>query len=161
MKNSLSSGRQQKTAVIGDFLKILLPDGCWTYGRVLDNNVVAFYDLKVKQDVPLKRVAEAQVAFRSMLTKYAFNGRKWPIVGSMKLEEALRNKTLFIHTSSELDKGIYIATTNFDDIIYINYDEAKRLELFCVYEMQDVEERLLDHFEGRINEFAEMMRVVK
>lgn len=161
MKNSLDSGKQKKSATLGDFLKIPLPNGYWTYGRVLDNNVVAFYNLQVKEDVSLERVAEAQVAFRSMLMNYAFSGDKWPIIGNITLEEKLKSKTLFIHIDSDLSKKIYIATTNFDDRIDISYEEAEKLELLCVYETKDVEERLIDHFEGRANVFAEMMRIVK
>lgn len=152
-----------KRARVGDVLRIPLETGEWGYGRVMEEGRMAFYDFKSLDDAPvdLDLVVGAPVLFYAVMMRYAFNGKTWAVVGHRPLEGPLLKKPLFLHNHSDIDAGEYLATTDWEDKIPVDYEIAKTLEIFSIYDPVHAEQRLNDHFVGRPNWAAERFRIVK
>lgn len=150
-----------KRAKPGDFLKITLENSLWSYGRVMNEGRMAFYDVITSEELAVDSITKFPIIFYAIMMRYTFNGRTWDIIGYLPLEDYLKKNPLFLHNQSDIDSGEYIGTTDWEDRIPVDYETAKNLEILSIYEPVDAEERLNDHFTGRINIYAEMMRIVK
>ncbi|WP_439628422.1 Imm26 family immunity protein [Shinella sp.] len=143
---------------LGTFMRIPLGDGTFGYGRALQYPYVAFYDLR--SDAPLsdtKSVGARPVLFRLSVRLLGGHDR-WPALGKAKLEgEVAEPVTFFTQDDDNIQKctiydtaGLYRAAAP---------EECVGLERSAVWDPHHVEERLLDHFEGRENETEKSFRV--
>lgn len=143
---------------LGTFMCIPLGDGTFGYGRALQYPYVAFYDLRT--GTPLSDIKEAgarPVLFRLSVRLLGGHDR-WPALGKAKLQgEVAEPVTFFTQDDDDIQKctiydtaGLYRAASP---------EECVGLERSAVWDPHHVEERLLDHFEGRENETEKSFRV--
>ena len=89
------SGRNKIRRRIGDVLAIPLGDGTYSYGRVIREPLIAFYDLRSEEVPPLKTVLSAPLAFILFVMSYAVEDGDWQVIGNRPLEDHLLGEPLF------------------------------------------------------------------
>lgn len=143
----------------GDFVKIPLGDEGHSYGRVIRFGLIAFYDVRTKQNLGIEVISACPVAFTISVSKDAITKNRWEIIGSKPLEphlqvpiEAFRQDAISgrfsIHTETADDYWERPATR----------EECRNLERDAVWDYDHVEERLTDHFNGVPSALVERMK---
>ena len=141
----------------GTFLRIPLADGTFGYGRALADPYMAFYDLRTDEPSDdLDAIASRPVLFKQAVRlldplRWTDIGRRdlagevaEPVVRFMQDLANFRDCTIFDSTGMERP-----ATP----------EECVGLERAAVWDADQIEQRLLDHFEGRPNADEERLRV--
>jgi hypothetical protein len=142
----------------GDIVAIDLGDGTLAFARVLREPLLAFYDLRVRnQETPsIQEIVKRPVLWRIWVMNYAITGGRWKVMGNSPLEEALkREPTFFKQDPISGDVTLYRAETEYPASI----EECEHLERAAVWDPEHVEDRLRDHFDGRPNKWVESLRV--
>ena len=79
----------------GDILSIELGDGEWSYGRVLKQPLIAFYDLRSNRISNVEEIIGSNVLFTIWVMNDAMASGRWPVIGSLPLEESLKQPVKF------------------------------------------------------------------
>ncbi len=92
---------------------------------------------------------------------YSFNGKEWPVVGHLPLEEELLKPAEFLSVRTwQNTKGEFCGQTMTSKKDYlISFEHAKKLELFAAYDPIHVAQRLALHAEGKPDPQVELVRV--
>jgi len=141
--------------VIGDIFVIPLNEG-FAYGRIIQEPLVAIYDLKSDQILDANNVLKEKVFLKMAVMNYAITSGIWKIIGHKPLEEELKRIVKFFKIDSiseELtiyweDKGSFYE-------IPATYEKCKDLEMAAVWEPEHVVERLEDYFNGKTNKYLQ------
>jgi Immunity protein 26 len=148
-------GRQKQQ--IGAFVRIALADGSFGYGRLLERPYAAFYNYRTTSpDADLDRIASQPVLFKTAVRHLALDA--WEFIGWRALEEHLTQPLVQFRQ----DVGDFRRCTIFDTAGNKRAAEPQEcvgLERAAVWEQEHIEERLLDAFQGRLNEDWERMKV--
>jgi hypothetical protein len=140
----------------GDVVSVKLANGKFSFGRVLKNPLMAFYDLV--SDVPTDAavVIESPVAFKTWVVNKAMRSGRWPVIGHYPLSDELLKPVTFAKRDP-ISKAISTYVDGKETRASI--DECKGLESAAVWSAEHVEDRLQDYFEGRPNKWVESMRI--
>lgn len=133
----------------GDVFVIPLGGQFYSFGRVLNGPLVAFYDLRATGVPDIDCILAANVIFRIWVMDTAIASGHWPVVGNRLIEpyllvpprfysQNLRTGALRMH-----HRGVERPAT---------IDDVRGLECAVIWEPHHVEERLRDHFHGIPNE---------
>jgi len=141
---------------IGDFLKIPLSDGSYGYARVLQNPLIAVYDVKSKNSLCLNEIAKKKVLFKVCVMNHAIKKGIWPIIGHRPLDAELE-KIVKFYKVDKISNEITIYWEKGNDYFEepANFKECKNLEVAAVWEPEHIVERIEDHYAGRKNQFVE------
>lgn len=134
---------------LGDFLKIPLPDGTHSYGRVLPDPIIGFYDVKTTKELSLEAIETCPLLFRVWVMKYVFTKSLWPSVGNLPLEKSLEKHPDFFIQDSINPNQISIYRNG--DIFPASREEVQGLERASAWDPEHIESRLMDHFSGKPN----------
>ncbi|MCY1074041.1 immunity 26/phosphotriesterase HocA family protein [Archangium lansingense] len=141
----------------GTFVRLMLADGSFGYGRLLEPPHVAFYDYRTTgPDPDLDRIASKPVLFKIAVNLLAV--KAWELIGWRALEEHLTQPLVQFRQ----DVGDFRRCTIFDtagNTRAASPEECVGLERAAVWEQDSVEERLLDAFLGRPNAAEEHLKV--
>ncbi len=133
----------------GTFILVPLADGTFGYGRVTHEPFMAFYDLRTEAPVSdLVSIASAPVLFTVAVNG---SGRSaWKTLGVAPLEGAVASPAVFYMqgTFNLLDCRIFDTGGSSRPA---TPEECVGLEVASSWETRNVQNRLLDHFEGREN----------
>ena len=156
LKNKKSkSKRQQRT--IGSIVKIPIDSTYHTYARILGEASFAFYDARTKEDISdFSKIASSPILFIVAVFNHAVTRGRWVKVGKLPLESNLqRLPPKFIRDSIDPTQfSIY----EFGKIRPSTREECQGLERASVWEPEQIEERLRDHYAGRPNHSVERDR---
>jgi len=144
----------------GAFFEILLPNGKYSYGRILPKADYTFYDIYVDERISdIKKIRESKVLFIVAVYKDAVTKGRWKKIAYLDLEPTLQVLPLkFIEDA--LNPGIYeIYNPNTGEITSTTKDKCLSLERSAVWEAKHVEERIVDHFEGKTNKWVEQLKL--
>jgi hypothetical protein len=141
----------------GDVVAIPLNDGTFGFGRVLREPLVAFYDLRSEQILPIDAVICAPVAFVIWVMNRAITHGTWPVIGHAPLSPDLCAERAFFKKDA-ISGALTIYRDATSDEIPATREECEDLECAAVWEPHHVVDRLRDHFEGRPNSWFESMR---
>lgn len=141
---------------MGDLVKIDLGNGMLCFGRVLEEPLLAFYDLSVVSEPNLKEVVSSPILFKICVMNHAITSGRWPIIGSLSLDEGLKKPVKFFK-QDPISKEL---------CIYINAEEIPAtlaecdgLERAAVWDPEHVEDRLRDHYAGVPNQWVESLKI--
>ena len=141
----------------GTYVLVPLTDGTFGYGRVLQFPYVAFYDLRT--DAPSSDLG--QIDARPALWRLSvrvFGGHdRWPKLGHAPLSGAVAEPVTFFTQDIGAPERCRVYDTE-GMSRSARPEECIGLEQSANWDAPEVEERLLDHFEGRVNESAERLR---
>ncbi|HZH15043.1 MAG TPA: Imm26 family immunity protein [Archangium sp.] len=141
----------------GSFVRIVLPDGSFGYGRLLESPYAAFYQHKTTSpDFDLDGIGSRPVLFKTAVRHLALDS--WEMIGWRALEEHLRQPLVRFMQ----DVGDFRRCTIFDtagNSRTAEPEECVGLERAAVWEQDSIEERLLDALLGRPNAAEEHLKV--
>jgi len=142
----------------GAVLRVPLDADSHGYARMLEKESrLAFYDLRSETEVPVEEVVRRPVLFVLAVFPSAWRTGRWPKVGAVSLKE------FYLGVPDQFMQDI---GTKKCEIVDPDFhvrpaapQECVGLERVAVWNAEDAERRLLDHFEGRPNTHAERARV--
>jgi len=142
----------------GDIVAIDLGDDTLAFGRVLEEPLLAFYDLRMPttETPDLQEIVTRPILWRLWVMNHAVTRGRWKVLGSIPLEEPLkREPTFFKQDPISGAVTLYRSQTEYPS----SAEECEQLERAAVWEPEHVEDRLRDHFDGRPNKWVESLRV--
>jgi Immunity protein 26 len=153
----MMAGNKKVRRTIGDVLAIPLGDGTYAYGRVLREPLVAFYDLRSNEILPLDAILVASIVFTLFVKNYPITDGLWPVIGKAQLSGELRKEPLFFKKDA-LSGALTIYRDSTGEEAPASQDECMKLERAAVWEPHHVVDRLQDHFAGRSNRWLDSLR---
>lgn len=144
----------------GAFFEIVLPNGKFSYGRILPKANYAFYDIYEYQRITdIEKIQAKEILFIISVYKFAITKGRWKQIGSKELESKLQVLPLkFIE--DKLHPGHFeIYNSNTGETEPVTKDKCLGLERAAVWEPEHVEERIIDHFEQRPNKWVEQLKL--
>ncbi|QES87744.1 Imm26 family immunity protein [Rhizosphaericola mali] len=144
----------------GAFIEILLPNGMFSYGRILAKASFAFYNIYSENKIlDLEFIKNAEIIFINSVYKYAISKNRWIIIGIIELEPNLRVLPMeFIQDTFNYNQ-IELYDPNTGEIKQSQKSECLGLERAAVWEPEHIEDRIIDYFEGRLNVWYESLKI--
>ena len=142
---------------LGTFLRIPLVDGTFGYGRILEYPFIAFYDFHTTEpSLYLDEIESKPLLFTQAVRLSKPN--RWVNIGKRSLRgDVTKPITFFLQDLADFQKCVIYDSTGMRR--EATPEECIGLEIASVWEMQDIEERIFDHFMGRPNEAETLFRV--
>ena len=142
---------------VGDIVKIPLGDGTHTYARVLPHASFAFYDSRVNRDLTVEDIVKKPILFFLAVMHYAVKKGRWSIVGHVPLTDGLEAPPKFIQDA--LNKSKFEIYYQDGQTRRATRHECIGLERAAVWEPEQVEDRLRDHYAGLKNRWVESLKL--
>ncbi|MFN8395352.1 MAG: immunity 26/phosphotriesterase HocA family protein [Bacteroidia bacterium] len=154
---SIEHKRQRFTP--GAIVRIPFGDGYHTYGRLLVSPFIEVYDLETNEELSdLEAIVARPVLFTINVHKSAITRSDWRIIGKLPYDE--KNAVLplqFWQDSSDPSKCKL--KDRFDNFYPAKIEDCRGLERIACWEAHHVEERLRDHYSGKMDGIASRLRV--
>ncbi|MCO7225561.1 Imm26 family immunity protein [Pleionea sp. CnH1-48] len=148
--------RQRMT--VGAIVEIQLRDGSFTYAQILEE-ALAFFSIKVDKPLgkdELYKIHEADDLYFLAVDYYVVTQGHWLKVGKLPVKEEHEVLPMtFIQDSNTGKFQLYEPSTG--EITDSTYEECKSLECTASWDKNHVEDRLIDHFEGKPNIWVEQL----
>ncbi len=141
---------------VGDILKIDLGDGTFSFGRVLPEPLVAFYDSRSSIEPEIEEILSAKIAFKIWVMNLAITSGRWAVIGSLPLEEHLKAPPMFFKqdpVNGELTVYHLAVETP------ATREECEGLERAAVWSPEHVEDRLRDFYAKAPNRWVESLQL--
>lgn len=151
------SSKRRRRRLLGDVIAIALGDGTSSYGRVLQEPLIAFYDLRSEEILPFEGVLSSPIAFVLFVMNYPITHGIWPVLGSAPLAGSLLDEPLFFERDS-ISGALTIYRNSTGEDIPATREQCKNLECAAVWDPSHMVSRLQDHFAGRPNKWVESLR---
>jgi hypothetical protein len=144
----------------GAFIEIALPNGKYSYGRILAKASFAFYDIYSDERVTdLDKIRKSKVLFINSVYKHAITKNRWKIIGVSEIEPNLKILPMeFIQDELEPTQ-FEIYSPNTGIMKPAKKAECLGLERAAVWEPDHIEDRIVDYFEGRANKWYESLKI--
>ena len=145
--------------VVGAFIKIKLPNGRNSYGRILENANYAFYDLITENDnVNLEQIANQKILFIVAVYDDAITSGRWIKIGKLPLEPDLQLlPPKFIQDKLNPD-SFELYNPNTGNTKSVIRQDCIGLERAAVWEPNQVEDRIIDYLNSKPNIWVERMK---
>lgn len=143
----------------GAFFEIALPNGKFSYGRILPKANYAFYDIYDDQRIAnIEEIQAKEILFIIAVYKSAITKGRWKQIGSKELESKLQVlPSKFIEDI--LRPGHFeLYNSNTGETFQVTKNKCVGLERAAVWEPEHVEERIIDHFERKPNRWVEQLK---
>ena len=141
----------------GDVVQIPLGNREWGFGRVLEDPLIAVYDLRSTDSLPLEEIQSAPVLFKIWVMNHAIKEGRWEVIGNAPLEPDLEEEVRF-HKVDSITGALTIYWGDNNEVP-ASPEDCEGLERAAVWEPEHVEERINDHFAGRENQWVSKFRV--
>jgi len=140
---------------VGDIVKIDLGDKAFCFGRVLEEPLIAFYDLKTSEVPDMEAIVELPILFRVWVMNDAVTSGRWPVIGNMSLSPDLEVAPKFFK-QDPISKtfSIYYGEKETPATLA----ECEKLERAAVWDPSHVEDRLRDYYLGIPNQWVESLK---
>ena len=139
----------------GNIVSIDLGDGSRSFARVLKQPLLAFYDLKAEADLEPEVVVATEVLFKIWVVKYALSSGRWKTIGCLPLEREISEPPTFFK-QDPVDKSLSLYVEGEEHPASLA--DCVGLERAAVWDPEQVEDRLRDHFAGRPNCWVESLK---
>lgn len=140
----------------GDVFQIYLGDDGYSFARVLESPLMAFYDLLTLTPPSVEEIINSKIIFKVWVMKSAFKSRHWKKVGYSPLTEELTSSPTFFKVDP-ISKKLSIYRNGVE--LSATYQQCKGLERAAVWEPEHIEDRLRDHFRGIPNKWVELLKL--
>jgi hypothetical protein len=152
----MTKNQRSKKVEIGSIVEFDLPNGMRGYGRVLKNPLMAFYAVQPDHSLSPAEVLIQPIAFKIWVMNSAISSGRWRIVGSAPLEAELEVSPWFFKQDA-ISKAVSMYREGVERPA--SKEECSGLECAAVWSAEHVEERLVDHLEGRPNKWQQAMKI--
>lgn len=140
---------------LGDIVRIKLEDGSISFGRVLEEPLMAFYDLKANNTIEVDDVLSKPILFKIWVMNSAIESGRWEVIGNSPLENQLTAPQRFFK-QSPLNKKFSIYFNG--DETPASLEDCEVLERAAVWDPEHVEDRLRDYYDGVPNQWVESLK---
>jgi hypothetical protein len=113
--------------------------------------------IKTAEELHIDGIVQLPIAFFAAVRDSAVKDGRWPIVGHVPLDGTLVPPPKFIQ--DPLKPNSFSIYENNGTIISATRSQCAGLERAAVWEPEHVEDRLRDHFAGRVNKWVELMKM--
>ena len=141
---------------VGDILEIRLDGGYLAFGQVLEEPLVAFFDVRSKKRLPVNEILNHPVAFSVWVMRYAITQGDFEVIGHAGVASDIDQHPPFFKVDN-IAKKLFITYDGSEDIPATAAD-VQELERAAAWEPQHIVDRLNDHFAGRPNIWVERLR---
>ena len=149
------SRNKRQREVRGGVLKIPLDEGFFAYAQVLEPPLVAFFDIRSRDELSAEEIVASEVAFSVWVMKYAITSGEWPMVAQTEIgRNCEENPSFFKQDRLSGDLSIYAGGVE----TAASMDQVAHLECAAVWDPEHIVERLHDHFSGKRNRWVDSMR---
>jgi hypothetical protein len=144
----------------GAFIEINLPNGKYSYGRILAKASFAFYNIYSDEKVTdLDRIGKSNVLFINAVYKYAITKSRWKIIGVSEIKSELQILPMEFIQDILNPTHFEIYNPNTGEIKPAKRADCIGLEKAAVWEPEHIEDRIIDYFEGRPNRWVESLKI--
>ncbi|MGN6180428.1 MAG: immunity 26/phosphotriesterase HocA family protein [Mucilaginibacter sp.] len=144
----------------GAFFEIALSNGKFSYGRILPKASYAFYNVYSDQRITdIKEIQEKEILFINSVYKFAITKGRWKQIGLLELESKLKILPLEFIQDPIDPQSFRIYNPNTGEMTQTTKEKCVDLERAAVWEPEHVEDRIIDHFEGRPNKWVEQLKL--
>lgn len=140
----------------GDVVAVKLEDGSFSFGVVLEEPLMAFYDYNSRELPELKAIVAKPVLFKVWVMNSAVESGRWEVIGSTSLTPELASTPRFFK-QSPLNKRLTVYFKG--EETPSTKDECQNLERAAVWDPEHVEDRLRDHYAGVPNQWVESLKI--
>ena len=140
---------------VGDIVQINLENGLYCFGRVLNEPLMAFYDLKSEPLPDVGEIVLSPVLFKILVMNYAVTSGRWIIVGNWPLDSELMIAPKFFNQDA-INKEFCIYHKDKETLA--TREECEGLERAAVWDPSHVEDRLRDYYAGIPNQWVESLK---
>ena len=140
---------------MGAIVKIPLGNGWHSYGQILDEPEIAFFDLRTETEPSSREIAGRPILFRLWVMNYAVTSGRWLKVGTAQLSDDLRQPVPRFKQDPIDPAALSIYLDEKETPA--SPEECANLERAAVWDPEHVEDRLRDHFAGRPNKWVESL----
>ena len=140
----------------GDFIKIKLTDEHFCFARVLKEPLIAFYDIKTNTDISLDEISTLPIVFKIWVMNNAITTNRWQVIGHKELEDELKKPAIFFK-QDPISKSVFLYSDSIETPAV--YEQCVGLERAAVWSPEHVEDRLLDHFDGKTNKWVDSLKL--
>jgi len=141
---------------VGDVLKIDLGDGTFSFGRVLPEPLLAFYDSRSDTAPEIEEILSAKVLFIIWVMNHAITSGRWNIIGSLPLEENLKIAPNFFQ-QDPIDGSLTVYRLGEETAA--TRQECEGLERAAVWDPEHIEDRLRDCYAKVPNRWVESLKL--
>ncbi|MGJ3234667.1 Imm26 family immunity protein [Marivirga sp.] len=152
---------KKQKITIGDIVEIKIESNFYCYAQILPNAGYAFFDIKSSSPIDnIEKLNDVPILFILSVYNDVITEGLWLKVGKLPIRDTLKQQPLqFIQDQLNPDK-FELYNPNTGESKQAEKGDCKGLERASVWEAEEVEERLLDHFKGRKNRLVEEDRAV-
>ena len=147
----------RKRIRLGDVLAVPLGNGMHGYSRVLRNASYAFYAFDGSENLEVDDIVKLPVIFFAAVRDSAVKEGRWLILGHVPLDGQLVPPPKFIQ--DPLKPHSFSIYENDGTISKATRSQCEELERAAVWEPEQIEDRLRDHFAGRENKWVKLMQI--
>jgi len=140
--------------IVGDVVKIELSDGSLCFGRILDEPLLAFYDVKSSFQPALEDIIKLPVIFKIWVANHAITSGRWEVIGNKELDENLLEPVSFFKQDI-ISKDTYIYLNGKE--VSASKEQCLNLERAAVWQPEHVEDRLRDYYDGTENQWVKSL----
>lgn len=144
----------------GSFVEIELSNGKYSYGRILKNASFAFYEIFANNKiVDINNIKDKNILFTIAVYNHAITKNRWKIIGFLDIEDKLRTLPMKFIQDAINPTQFEIYNPNTGEIKSAQKNQCLGLERAAVWEPEQVEDRIIDHFEGIPNKWFESLKI--
>ncbi|WP_239807487.1 immunity 26/phosphotriesterase HocA family protein [Croceicoccus hydrothermalis] len=148
---------------MGDILKIDLGGGTHSYGQVADEPLIVFFNGAFTEALPPGQAIQLPVLFRLWVHNDAVKKGIWEVVGNLPLAPADAVEPYFFRQDA-ITGALSLYHSSFANTGWehpASATDCDGLECAAVWDAEQVEDRLRDHYAGRPNKWFESLRMDK
>lgn len=148
--------RRRQRRRVGDVVVVPLSDDRLGFAWVLDEPLMAFFDLIAREEPTVEEIVRRPVLFRIWVMNYAVTRGIWPVLGHAELSTELRESPWFFK-QDPINQRLSITRSGGEETP-ADLATCQRLECAAVWDPEHVASRLEDHFAGRPNRIVASLR---
>lgn len=153
----MNKNRKKIRRIQGNVIAIPLSDGHYGYGRILREPMIAFYDLRSSEILPVDTVLSSSIAFTVFVMNYPISEGHWQVIGSAPLESGLLKEPLFFK-KDPINGALTIYRDSSGEEVPATKEQCADLECAAVWNPDHIIDRLQDHFAGLPNKWVHGIR---
>lgn len=156
IKNLVKNNNMKRQRItIGSILEIRVHEKYYFYAQILKGGK-AFFDFMSEQPISdVTILSDKPILFIIAVYNDVITSGHWPKVGKLDIRDDLKVLPLKFIQDALDPTSFSIYDPNSGEIIPSTKEACKGLERSSVWDAHHVEQRLLDHLEGRINKYVQ------
>lgn len=133
---------------VGSIFELCIDDSFYCYAQLLPFDEMAFFDCRFDSPISdIQVLSTAQPIFITSVYSYIIHTKLWKRIGVLSVrDDFMKDIEYFIYHKDTNSFEIYSSHTG--QIRKSCYEECKSLECCAVWDINHIEDRLRDHFNG-------------